>query len=671
MKLTRARVVNYRSIDDSSWVNIDDVTALVGKNESGKTAFLQAIRKINSISGDEDGFTIRDYPRKGYIKYKKIHEQNPCEVAQAEFELTPEEVGEIEANFGNGVLASNKVIVTKNYKNDRAWKIELSESSSNSPNTNTFTQPSNPTPTSFQNPVQNIEPSISVSEKIAEQFMEKWLPKFVYFDNYSLMRGKISINELRERSENGGPLDDADRTFLSLLTLSGVSLEDLEKDLGYEDIKVELESASITITDEIFEYWQQNRQLKVEFDVSQADPRDPAPLNEGKILHVRIENARHRVTVSFDERSKGFVWFFSFLSYFSHLEETESGDLIILLDEPGTALHAMAQKDFLRFMDERLSPRCQVLYSTHSPFMIDLDKLHRIRLVQDMDGVGTVISDDAVHNDRETVFPLQMALGYQMAQTLFLAPHCLMVNSPSDLIYLQVLGDMVTEVSGVRIDPRWVIIPVGSTDNLSTFVTLLGDNYVSVAVMMDLTPTNKEKIEAINKKNESEGENPVKWVQVTRVRDADIEDLFDPKVYLELVNLSYATQLDEPLTMRTITDSNPRIVERLKAYFSRMGIAGGVFDRYVPASYLLENFDSFKGNLSEDTLEKIQTLVERINSLIVDNDLLNVKEMSGRDKSWKSSVGPGKDNTVNIGTLNIDSTEPATPIGSLPVQTQF
>ena len=671
MKLTRARVVNYRSIDDSSWVNIDDVTALVGKNESGKTAFLQAIRKINSISGDEDGFTIRDYPRKGYIKYKKIHEQNPCEVAQAEFELTPEEVGEIEANFGNGVLASNKVIVTKNYKNDRAWKIELSESSSNSPNTNTFTQPSNPTPTSFQNPVQNIEPSISVSEKIAEQFMERWLPKFVYFDNYSLMRGKISINELRERSENGGPLDDADRTFLSLLTLSGVSLEDLEKDLGYEDIKVELESASITITDEIFEYWQQNRQLKVEFDVSQADPRDPAPLNEGKILHVRIENARHRVTVSFDERSKGFVWFFSFLSYFSHLEETESGDLIILLDEPGTALHAMAQKDFLRFMDERLSPRCQVLYSTHSPFMIDLDKLHRIRLVQDMDGVGTVISDDAVHNDRETVFPLQMALGYQMAQTLFLAPHCLMVNSPSDLIYLQVLGDMVTEVSGVRIDPRWVIIPVGSTDNLSTFVTLLGDNYVSVAVMMDLTPTNKEKIEAINKKNESEGENPVKWVQVTRVRDADIEDLFDPKVYLELVNLSYATQLDEPLTMRTITDSNPRIVERLKAYFSRMGIAGGIFDRYVPASYLLENFDNFKGNLSEDTLEKIQTLVERINSLIVDNDLFNIKEMSGRDKSRISSVGPGKDNTVNIGTLNIDSTESSTTIGSLPVQTQF
>ena len=671
MKLSQARVVNYRSIDDSSWVKVDDVTALVGKNESGKTAFLQAIRKINSISGEEDGFTIRDYPRKGYIKYKKIHEQNPCEVAQAEFELSAEEVTEIEANFGNGVLASNKVIVTKNYKNERAWKIDLSDSISSSSVPNSFTEPSNPTPTSFQNAVQNTGSNVSVSEKIAGQFLERWLPKFVYFDNYSLMRGKISINELRERSENGGPLDDADRTFLSLLTLSGVSLEDLEKDLGYEDIKVELESASITITDEIFEYWQQNRQLKVEFDVSQADPRDPAPLNEGKILHVRIENARHRVTVSFDERSKGFVWFFSFLSYFSHLEETESGDLIILLDEPGTALHAMAQKDFLRFMDERLSPRCQVLYSTHSPFMIDLDKLHRIRLVQDMDGVGTVISDDAVHNDRETVFPLQMALGYQMAQTLFLAPHCLMVNSPSDLIYLQVLGDMVTEVSGARIDPRWVIIPVGSTDNLSTFVTLLGENYVSVAVMMDLTPTNREKIEAINKKNEMEGENPVKWVQVTRVRDADIEDLFDPKVYLELVNRSYARQLDEPLTMRTITDSNPRIVERLKAYFSRTGLAGGVFDRYAPAAYLFENFDNFKGNLSEDTLEKIQALVERINSLIADTDSLSRTEGSGRDISGAAGLSRRNRSVADAGTVNIDSIQPSTAIGSLPVQTQF
>ena len=617
MRITRARVINYRSIDDSSWVTLEDVTALVGKNESGKTAFLEAIRKINSISGEDDQFKIRDFPRKGYIKYKKIHEQNPCTVAKAEFELSKEEVSEIEANFGEGVLASNKVIVGKNYKNERIWEVNISESAPVIENS--FTPSFSPTPVSIPGGIADKTESGTISpvaKKIADDFLEKWLPKFVYFDNYSTMRGKISISDLKKRTAEGGPFDDADRTFMSLLTLSGVSLEELEEDLGYEDVKVELESASITITDEIFEYWRQNRQLKVEFDLSQADPRDPAPMNEGKILHVRIENARHRVTVSFDERSKGFVWFFSFLSYFSHLEETETSDLVILLDEPGTALHAMAQKDFLRFMDERLAPQCQVIYTTHSPFMVDLEKLNRVRTVQDMDGVGTVVSHDAVENDHETVFPLQMALGWQMAQTLFLAPHCLMVNSASDLIYLQTLGDLSASNGAGRIDPRWVVVPVGSAENLPTFVSLLGENYVSVAVMMDITPTNKQRVERINRSNDTTEENAVKWVEVTRVRDADIEDLFEPNFYLKLVNLAYSSELEEPLTMKAISESNPRIVERIKSHFSSAGIAGGSFDRYRPAAYLLENFDKVKYDISEDTVDKIASLIGRINGLL-------------------------------------------------------
>ena len=617
MRITRARVINYRSIDDSSWVTLEDVTALVGKNESGKTAFLEAIRKINSISGEDDQFKIRDFPRKGYIKYKKIHEQNPCTVAKAEFELSKEEVSEIEANFGEGVLASNKVIVGKNYKNERIWEVNISESAPAIESS--FTPSFSPTPVSIPGGIADKTESGTISpvaKKIADDFLEKWLPKFVYFDNYSTMRGKISISDLKKRTAEGGPFDDADRTFMSLLTLSGVSLEELEEDLGYEDVKVELESASITITDEIFEYWRQNRQLKVEFDLSQADPRDPAPMNEGKILHVRIENARHRVTVSFDERSKGFVWFFSFLSYFSHLEETETSDLVILLDEPGTALHAMAQKDFLRFMDERLAPQCQVIYTTHSPFMVDLEKLNRVRTVQDMDGVGTVVSHDAVENDHETVFPLQMALGWQMAQTLFLAPHCLMVNSASDLIYLQTLGDLSASNGAGRIDPRWVVVPVGSAENLPTFVSLLGENYVSVAVMMDITPTNKQRVERINRSNDTTEENAVKWVEVTRVRDADIEDLFEPNFYLKLVNLAYSSELEEPLTMKAISESNPRIVERIKSHFSSAGIAGGSFDRYRPAAYLLENFDKVKYDISEDTVDKIASLIGRINGLL-------------------------------------------------------
>ena len=64
MQLVRARVTNYKSIDDSGWVSMDGVTCLVGKNESGKTAFLQALRRLNPVPGANGDFDLKDYPRK-------------------------------------------------------------------------------------------------------------------------------------------------------------------------------------------------------------------------------------------------------------------------------------------------------------------------------------------------------------------------------------------------------------------------------------------------------------------------------------------------------------------------------------------------------------------------------------------------------------------------------
>jgi hypothetical protein len=416
--------------------------------------------------------------------------------------------------------------------------------------------------------------------------------------------------------ENGGEIDDADRTFLSLLSLAGASMEDLERQTNYEYLKAELESASIGISDEIFEFWNQNKQIRVEFDLSQANPNDPPPLNSGTILHVRIWNNRHRVSVPFDDRSKGFVWFFSFLSYFSRLEDEQDTDLILLLDEPGLNLHALAQHDFLRFIDTRLAPKHQVIYTTHSPFMINLEHLDRVRTVQDLDDRGTTISDDFLSNDRETVFPLQVALGYQMAQTLFMAPHCLMVNSPSDLVYIQVLGELAASSGYQKLDPRWVTIPVGNADNLPAFVSLLGENYVSVAVLMDVTPKNKEKMEKLNQNGFVQRRNPIKWVEVTKVRTADVEDLFDANFYLKLVNEAYAGEIPGAITMKAITDSNPRIAQRVQAYFEAEGIAGGRFDPYKPASLLLQRFADLCDQVDQETVERAASMFERINALL-------------------------------------------------------
>ena len=643
MRLARARVTNYKSIDDSGWVTIDDVTCLVGKNESGKTAFLHALRRLNPVSGADSEFDIKDYPRKGYAKYKRYHADNPEVVVRAEFELSPQEVEEIESAFGPGALASNTVTASKDYANRRSWDVELDE---NAVVRHILSGAS--VPLEVREHLENAEtceemyarlqslqfkpPVVSelleslpdrfkggLEGQIIDDYLEKFVPRFVYFDDYSAMRGRISVQDLAHRRENGGVLDDADRTFLSLLSLVGADLEDLQNETNYEHLKADLEAASINISDEIFAFWNQNSQLRVDFDLSAANPSDHPPLNRGTILHVRIWNNRHRVSVPFDERSKGFVWFFSFTAYFSKLEEEEEADLILLLDEPGLNLHAMAQHDFVSFIERRLAPKHQVMYTTHSPFMINLEHLSRVRTVQDLDDQGTSISDDVFGNDHDTVFPLQVALGYQMAQTLFLAPHCLLVNSPADLIYMQVLGETAAATGRLRLDPRWVVIPVGGADNLPSFVSLLGENYVSVAVLMDVIPTNKEQVEAANRGGAARARSPIKWVEVTKVRDADIEDLFDSSFYLKLVNEAYEAELPHDLTLKTISSSNPRIVKRIEDYFEAEGIAGGRFDRYRPAAHLLQNHEALRDQIDGTTIDRASSLFERLNGLLPDN----------------------------------------------------
>src|SRR5205085_1708806 len=101
-----------------------------------------------------------------------------------------------------------------------------------------------------------------------------------------------------------------------------------------------------------------------------TDPNDEAPFNNGPNLYIRIANNRHRgVTTPFKQRSRGFIWFFSFLVWFDSVQhqlahaKEQTRPLILLLDEPGLSLHALAQKDLLRYIDD-LAQRHQVIYST-------------------------------------------------------------------------------------------------------------------------------------------------------------------------------------------------------------------------------------------------------------------------------------------------------------------
>ena len=163
------------------------------------------------------------------------------------------------------------------------------------------------------------------------------------------------------------------------------------------------------------------------------------------------------------------------------------------------------------------------------------------------------------------------------------------------------------------------MIPVGAAENVPTFVSLLSEDHTTVAVLMDVTPTKKERVEALA----SDGANPIRWVEVTRIRDADIEDLFEPDFYLDLVNRSYEGVLPSDLTRPSISDSNPRIAARVASYFKRHDIAGGEFDRNRPAAYLLGKHSQLRGDIDQATVERASALFDRINALLPVNSPMN------------------------------------------------
>jgi predicted ATP-dependent endonuclease of OLD family len=642
LRLLRARVQNYKSIDDSGWVRFDPVTCLVGKNESGKTAFLQALARLNPVEGQAAHYDVTlDFPRKRLNRYKRQHDDDPADVVEAVYALDPNEIERIEEDFGAGVLVGGEgldpgeVRFSKGYDNklrttlpfDHRKVIEhlvagadlpaaVADELRTSVDLRDFRKRLSalgedpPQAAALELRIKSL-PAGSVTREI-ERRAEAQLPQFFYFDDYFVMDGRISVPHL-QRKRDADQLDDADRTFLALIAFVGADLEEFDSESNYERLKADLEAASNEISDELFEFWSQNKELAVEFDLSGPDPDALPPLNQGTNLHVRINNRRHRVTVPFDQRSRGFVWFFSFLAYFSEIEREEDPErgLVLLLDEPGLSLHATAQWDFLRFIDERLAGKAQVVYSTHSPFLVDPTQLDRVRTVMDDRERGTVVSDEIFVADRETMFPLQAALGYDIAQTLFVSPDNLLVEGASDLLYLQVLSQACSDAGRTSLDPRWSIVPVGGVDKIVSLVSLLSGQKLNVSVLVDVSSRDSQRLKRLRETGQLDESGLIQIGDVTETADADVEDLFDPAFYLQLVNAAYKDELPKKLTLKELGPGS-RVAKRVEAKFKDLGIDR--FSHLRPATHLLREKGELLDKIPEGTLDRASKLFERINA---------------------------------------------------------
>lgn len=615
MFLKSAHVKQYKSVTDSGPVEFDrEVTCLVGKNESGKTAFLESLYRLNPLPmGHPETFDgLRDYPRRTYTRDRET--VLGTVVIEATFTLDSDDVREVEKVFGEGVLSGTDVLISKNYENKQTWTPSIDEQQLVQRIVAAAGMDLGLTTgvASVQELVKKLkgqtDPPEAVSSFLGElegknhrqeilNVLAKRLPKFLYFDEYSIMPGRVSIQKLQQTQEN--QLDPGERAALSLLRLAGVQAQEFTE-VKYEARKASLEAAANQLTDEVFEYWSQNKDLSIELDVDFKSPADQ--YGQPPFLDIRVRNQRHRVTLNFGDRSQGFMWFFSFLAAFSEYRGKEK--MILLFDEPGLGLHAAAQEDLLRFIDKRLAREHQVVYTTHSPFMVEATRLQRVRTVEDVDQEGTKVSADVLSTSKDTRFPLQAALGYDIAQTLFLGPDNLVVEGPADYLYLQIMSGHLKGMGRTGLDRRWVIVPVGGLDKIPTFVALLGAQ-LNVAVVLDVASGGTQKVNSLVQRGIIAGEKLIPLTEFTQTAEADIEDLFDVGFYLDLLDRAGIAAVK-----RDQLKSVGRIIKRVET------VTGASFDHYQPARYLLEHQVELLKLVADVTLDRFEGLFRRANALL-------------------------------------------------------
>ena len=628
MKLTKVTIHKYKSfLTEQTYEVESQITRIVGKNESGKTVLLEALAKSNYFEDNSD-FQFNkdlDYPRSELIKAKN---ENPA-VLTCEYELSDEDVESVEEDFGKGIISKQTFSLTSYYDNTRTttgvtvdfdvfkdWLIasfdvgdqgkELLRAVASFSDLENVVSENNTIPgmKEIQTELNKIKKGAGKWKNPLEgyiylTYISPAVPKLWYFSDYFSLPCRINLNEFAAGTSMGSMSSEEFKIAKALFELSGLQVSDIQSEANFEAFKAQLEATSNSITDDMFEYWTTNQNLEIRFDIEHT-------ANNVRYLNIRIYNSKHRVTLPLKNRSKGFLWFFSFLVWFSKIQGDKNSKYILLLDEPGLSLHASAQNDLLRFIDEKLAPEYQIIYTTHSPFMIDSLKLNEVRTVYDTQNpkIGSVVSDAVEEKDSDTLFPLQAALGYTIAQNLYVSPKNLLVEGISDLVYLNHFSAILKEMGKEGLSDDVTIVPVGGADKIATFISLMRGNELSTVCLLDtFTDQGAEvRLKRMVEQKIIADKKILYYHSVIGQTFADIEDLFSKEEYLALYNGAFGTSIqivnldvDKPIMLQ---------LKRLNGNKS--------FNHYSPANYMAKNIGAF--TFSEETIRRFEKLFVQVNS---------------------------------------------------------
>jgi predicted ATP-dependent endonuclease of OLD family len=304
--------------------------------------------------------------------------------------------------------------------------------------------------------------------------------------------------------------------------------------------------------------------------------------------------------------------------WFSAIENRlgTKNNVVLLLDEPGLSLHALAQHDFLAFIDH-LSQERQIIYTTHSPFMVEAEHLDRVRVVEDRPKTGTSVTGELQGSGEDSLFPLQAALGYSIAQNLFIAKKNVLVEGPADLILLTHMSSLLENMGKIGLK-EGILVPVGGLDKVITFVALLGANKLHLVVLHDRGSKPHQGLASLIKQKLIEQKRVLDYSLFrTPDQETDIEDLFPEALYLDAFKTTYAKELGGSKISADKLPKHPRIVERINQWLKASKITllhDGGFNHYRVAQTFLPTLTETK--LATADIERFEQLFQQVNKAL-------------------------------------------------------
>lgn len=237
-----------------------------------------------------------------------------------------------------------------------------------------------------------------------------------------------------------------------------------------------LNAATIRLTEAIREVWNPIQ-----------DSRDANKLRikvDGQYLKVVVEDELG-VEVELDQRSEGFQWMVSFYVVFFAEAADKHKNAILLLDEPGMSLHALKQAEFRETLS-KLSEKNQTIYTTHSPFLVGTDELDMVRVVEMVNRTtGTKVHLSLTATDDGAILPLQEALGYDLAQSMFFHKKNLVLEGLTDMWYIEGLSNLLMSAGKEGIDYQIALIPANCASKVVYFATILKSQNLNIAALLD------------------------------------------------------------------------------------------------------------------------------------------------------------------------------------------